>query len=571
MALFSNPFRRRSAPHKGASPGSKPTTRSTFARNLQDPLLFAWNPALREPLDEYRAAWIEITSRTIDALQNSGWLAGGVEQATAAICGPFMALNARPDPAAFGGSEADAATWARQVERRFEIWARNPYSCDFAGQMNLGQLCAQSVKWWFALGEITGIVRYKLRPGNAHGTKIQIIPPQRIPQAAVYQDEKSTQGVILDNDGTPRAYIIQNHNPNEPGVIEEEVVRARDRYGRLVVIHVHDSPPTIVRGLSPLAPAIQVVRQYDQLANATLSAALIQAIFAATIESDAPTEQLLAALQGDEEQATPMPGTAQLPPEMGDFNRFMMSRAEWYQHTKFDLGKMGKVLHIFPGEKLNFLRSEHPNDNYKPFSKTLLLEIARCLGITYEQLTGDREGATYSSERMGSAEIWLINQYRRIHIAGRLMQIAYESWLEEDIELGNTRVPNGIDGFYDNRDAFCRADWRGPAKPTADEFKTARSNQIKLANSIITREMWCADEGMDWQDVDDQIKRERDNAKALGIETQPLPNVPAGGRSSRGGRGGDGGSENGYEPSNAALDKKIDEVLDNQVADGEGR
>ena len=46
----------------------------------------------------------------------------------------------------------------------------------------------------------------------------------------------------------------------------------------------------------------------------------------------------------------------------------MAARAQWYNHTKFDLGKVGKMLHIFPGEKLNFLRSEHPNENYKPFA-----------------------------------------------------------------------------------------------------------------------------------------------------------------------------------------------------------
>lgn len=537
---------------------------ATFARNLQDPLLFAWNPALREPLDDYKAAWIEVTSRTIDALHNSGWLAGGVEQATAAMCGPFMALNSRPDPAVFGGSEADAASWSRQVERRFEVWARSPWACDFTGQMNLGQMCAQSVKWWFGLGEITGLIRYKVRPGNDHGTKIQIIPPQRIPQAARVQP--STQGVILDDDGTPHAYAINTLNPNEPGVIEEKIVRARDRYGRLVVIHVHDSPPTIIRGLSPMAPAIQVVRQYDQLANATLSAALIQAIFAATIESDAPTEQLLAALQDEEEQMTPTTGVA---PEggTGDFNRFMSARAEWYNHTKFDLAKQGKVLHIFPGEKLNFLRSEHPNDNYKPFSRQLLLEVSRCLGITYEQLTGDREGATYSSERMGSAEIWLINQYRRQHIAGRLMQIAYESWLEEDIELGATKVPGGLEAFYAQRDAFCRADWRGPAKPTADDFKTARANMVKYQNKIITREQWCSEEGADWQDVDDQLKREQDNAKALGIDTSPVQPTGRGRPSTT--PGGDG-----YEPSNErrlrAVESRLTELSDDleEVTDG---
>ena len=255
------------------------------------------------------------------------------------------------------------------------------------------------------------------------------------------------QGVVLDADGAPVTYCIDNFDANNPGVVEEKEVRARDRYGRLVVIHVHNSPPTVVRGISPMAPAIQVVRQYDQLANATLTAALIQAIFAATIESDAPTEQLLGALQDEDEQATPANGGGQAGEAGGDFSRFMAARAQWYNHTKFDLGRVGKIMHVFPGEKLNFLRSEHPNSNYKPFAKSLLQEVARCLGITYEQLTGDREGATYSSERMGGAEIWLINQHRRQHIAGRFMQIAYESWLEEDIELGETEVPGGIEAI----------------------------------------------------------------------------------------------------------------------------
>ena len=505
--------------------GPRRRSQSAFLRSLQSPFLFAWNPALREPLDEYRAAWIEVTARTIDALHNSGWLAGGVEQATAAMCGPFMALNARPDPAVFGGDEASAARWARQVERRFEVWARSPYACDLAMRHNLGQMCAQSVKWWFGLGEITGLIRYKMRPGNSHGTKIQAIPPQRIPQSA--KKQPSVQGVVLDADGAPVTYCIDNFDPNNPGVVEEKEVKARDRYGRLVVIHVHDSPPTVVRGISPMAPAIQVVRQYDQLANATLTAALIQAIFAATIESDAPTEQLLSALQDEEEQATPVNGGQA--GEGGDFSKFMSARAQWYNHTKFDLGKVGKIMHIFPGEKLNFLRSEHPNQNYKPFAKSLLQEVARCLGITYEQLTGDREGATYSSERMGGAEIWLINQYRRQHIAGRFMQIAYESWLEEDIELGETEIPGGIEAFYARRDAVCRADWRGPPKPTADDFKTAKANEIKLKNRIITREMWCADEGADWQDIDDQLKREKDNADELEIDTSPAADAPAGG------------------------------------------
>ena len=165
----------------------RPRTRSAFLRALQSPLLFAWNPALREPNDEYRAAWSDVTARTVDALHNSGWLAGGVEQATAMMVGPMMALNSRPDPAVFGDDEVAAAKWSRVVERRFELWARSAYDCDFTGRQNLGQMCAQAVKQWFGLGEITGLVRYRVRPGDTLSVRVTVTYDEagRVTQASV--------------------------------------------------------------------------------------------------------------------------------------------------------------------------------------------------------------------------------------------------------------------------------------------------------------------------------------------------------------------------------------------------
>lgn len=503
-----------------------------FLRNLQEPMLWAWNPALREPADEYRQAWVDVTSRTVDALKNSGWLAGGIEQATAMICGSMLSINARPDPSVFNNDEKAASAWARRQERRFDGWARSAYECDLTGRQDLGQLTKGGVKSWFGLGESVGLVRHVKREGQTHGTKIQMLPPTRIPQAAQWQTPQSVQGVVLDRDGAPKAYWFKtmDYRMMSPEG-QERLIQARDKYGRPVVIHVmHDVPPTVVRGISPLAPALQILRQFDQLANATLSAALIQAIFAATIESDAPTEHLLQFFQSQDEQA---PGG--LP---GEFASWLASRWEWYKNTNFDMGKPGRVQHIYPGEKFNFLESKHPNENFKAYARFLLLEIARCLGITYEQLTGDREGATYSSERMGSAENWPIIVDRRQHVAAPLMQIAYEAWLEEDIELGFTEVPGGLPAFLANRSAFCRADWRGPPKPTADELKAARAMEIKLDKHVITREVACADEGLDWEDVDDQRARERDNAEALGLDDDPMDS--------------DSGDVGGYEPDDEA-------------------
>jgi lambda family phage portal protein len=495
---------------------------SEFMRDLSTGQMAGFRVALREPADEHRQAWYDATARTIESIHNSGWLSGGIDQATNAICGPMLALNARPDPKLMGGPD-NAQTWARDVERRFSAWAVSAYACDIYARNNLGQLCSQAQKHWFATGEIVGVVRYKKRPGNTHGTKLMMLPSKRIPQYARNKD--AVQGLILDADGAPIRACFETIDPRNPWVVDEIEVPFRDTLGRPQVILIHDSPATVVRGITPLAPVIRVIRQCDQLFNATLTQALVQALFAATITSDAPDEDMFAAIQGADEQLTsPVPaGTVD---EGGNFARLMRMRADWYRNTRLDLGTVGKLVHLFPGEKLEFKGSESPNSNFKDFCRFLLREIARCIGITYEQLTGDREGATYSSERMGGAEQWLQTLYRRTHIAGKFMQMAYEAWLEEDIELGNTPFPGGLDGFLANRDLASRADWRGPPKPTADDLKTAKANEVKKANGILTKEAWCAEEGTDWEDVDDQRLREQQNEKRLNLDP-PLPG-PAG-------------------------------------------
>jgi lambda family phage portal protein len=559
----------------------RPAPLATFLRDNSAGTLSGFRVAMREPADDYRLAWYDATSRTIDALHNSGWLAGGVNLATDAICGPNMALNARPDPTIFGEKQAGAklaAEWARNVERRFEAWGRSAYACDIYARQNLGQQCSQSVKAWFGTGEIAGVVRFKKKPGNTHGTKIMLLPSKRIPQSS-RTNPRSVQGVVLDTDGAPVRIIFETFDPVNPGVVTEIEVPVRDPEGRPQTIHIHDSPPTVVRGITPLAPAIRVVRQFDQLFNATLTTALIHALFAATVESSAPTEEIFAALQGEEESATPdnpvvTGGTFGLG---GNFSRLMGLRAAWYRNTKLDLGVVGKLVHLFPGEKLEFKSSTTPNANFKDFTRFLLREIAKCLGITYEQLTGDREGATYSSERMGGAEAWLTTLYRRTHIAGRFMQIAYEAWLEEDIELYETSggtlgtpFPGGLAAFLANRDAASRSDWRGPPKPTADDLKTAKANEVKKANGVLTREAWCAEEGTDWQDVDDQRLREQENEKDLKINPpapSPTGQPGSGNVTPQGRAGGSPKAENDrlvdalMIEDDKLRDRKVDEAL----------
>jgi phage portal protein, lambda family len=470
--------------------------------------LFAWRPALRDARDDVASAYVLAAARAIDTLHNSGWIAGAVEQAVASTVGVSLRLQARPDRTVLGWSDAEAERWTDIVERRWTLWSENPVECDAAGTHTIGQLTAQVLRCWFAYGEAFSLLPAQRRPYALTRTKVQLVPPHKVPQD---NDDlmRIFQGVRIDGYGFPVAYRFVREDRNYTR--ETVDISARDGAGRPQVIHIFEGLPGQVRGITPLAPVLRIVRQFDQLADATLTAALVQAIFAATIESEAPTEQVLQALQDEIEQ-----GQKQGIGGAG-IKDYLAVKAEWYDITKINLGNSGRVAHLFPGETLKFNRSEHPNDTYEAFAKFLLREIARCLGLTFETLTGDYTGATYSSVRMATAENWPILLNRRTNICGRFLQQVYEAWLDEEISSGRIPFPGGYMAFVAQRSAACAADWRGPAKPQADDLKSAKAHEIYKRLGVMTDEMICSDLGVDYADVYEQRRREQEMRKRLGL------------------------------------------------------
>ena len=120
--------------------------------------LFAWRPALRDAREDVASAYIEAAARAIDALHNSGWIAGAVEQAVASTIGTGLRLSPRPDRIALGWDEKQAEEWTSLVERRWILWAENPVECDAAGKHSIGELTAAVLKTWYAYGEAISLL-----------------------------------------------------------------------------------------------------------------------------------------------------------------------------------------------------------------------------------------------------------------------------------------------------------------------------------------------------------------------------------------------------------------------------
>jgi lambda family phage portal protein len=465
-------------------------------RGGQSPFFFNWNPALRDQRDEVRVSYVEAAARAIDAMHNSGWIAGAVDQSISSTIGTGLRLAARPDREALGWTADQADKWSETVERRWSAWSENPIECDAAGKMSIAQMTDAMLRAYYSHGEALVLMPFVRRSISLTATKVQLLPPHRLVQDSNIAG-RMFQGVAVDGFGLPLSYRIRAG----ADLFQTTDIRARDGAGRPQVAHLFEGREGQMRGITPLAPALRTVRQYDQLADATLQAALIQALFAATVEGDAPTDEIMRALQSEEEQAAGDLETAPIDALIG-------AQAAWYQNSKIDLGGAGRVVHMFPGQKLQFNRSEHPNSTYEAFAKFLLREVSRCLGMTFETLTGDYSGATYSSVRMATSEIWPIILRRRQNICARFLQMVYEAWMEEQIEEGFLPFPSGLMGFLANRPAAVAANWRGPAKPQADDLKTAKGHEIYLNMGVISRERVADDLGFDWGDDAERIGRE---------------------------------------------------------------
>lgn len=487
---------------------------SSFMRSEQSPFFFNWRPTLRDGRDDVRAAYVSAAGRAIDALHNSGWIAGAIAQATASTMGDGLRLALKPNIEALGWTKETGDGWARDVEREFEAWAGNALECDAGGKLKLGQIARAGLMSHFSHGETLALLPMVPRPWSQTRTKVKLLPPHKLVQDS--DGERMFSGVTMGQWGLPLAYRIMMRIGQS---YEEKIdIPARDGAARPQVVHIFDADfADQVRGITPMAPVLRVVRQYDQLADATLTSALIQAIFAATVQSDAPTSDVLNALQDDEEQGV----------GSGSIEGYLGAKADFYDGTKIDLGRGGKIAHLFPGEKLEFHGSETPNATYEAFAKFLLREIARCLGMTFETLTGDYTGATYSSVRMATSEIWPIVTARRNNIVAPLYQNTFDAWLEEAIEAGRITYPGGIYAFLVQRNNATRAEWRGPAKPQADDLKTQKAHEGYKRMGVMTDEQICAERGEDWEDVYEQRAREKALREKLGLPEGDTLNTAA--------------------------------------------
>jgi lambda family phage portal protein len=468
------------------------------------PVTATWLAYRRDQDDAMLASAELAAGRAFEVLCNSGWIAGAIETACAQIIGPGLRLQAKPVPGVTGMSPEDCNAWADTVETAWRAYAETE-AIDVYGRTNAAGIQRAALRSYFGGGEILALHTYDSRPGEVFRSKVHLLDPARIDEGGSTLDTK--RGIRFKA-GRPDAVMLRDKDPVLGTELMAKPVPFKSRSGKPMASLIFDQlvPGGQTRGVTPLLPALRVLKQLDQLEDAHLQTALWQAISAATITSNAASLDVADVL-----------GEPNVPAGMS-LADYASAKAAWYKSRPINLKELNAVHHLLPGESLEFKGTDKgAAQSFEIFLKALQLEIASALAMSFEAFSGDYSDASYSSVRMSNSGNWPKVLHRRKNIVGRFMQDVYSAWLETEIIHGRIRVPGGIEAFWALRPYFTSAEWVGPPKPSADALKDAKAAEIRLENGLTSLAFETAEIGLDAGEQMALRKRESEQARAMGL------------------------------------------------------
>jgi lambda family phage portal protein len=498
----------------GAHEGAERTSRE----------LGSWNTPLRSPDAEINREKSTLDARSRDLVRNTGYMRGAVSIHQDSIVGSQFRLNAKPNTKVLGLDDAWAEEFQAEVEAKFGLYAESPECWIDAARMNtLTGLIRMAVGGFFFSGEVLGTLEWMSNVGRPFRTALQLIDPDRLsnPQG-IADDEYLRRGVEKNGYGAPLAYHIQMGHPNDVNLasmnrFKWKRVPVRKPWGRLMVVHIIEQMrPDQTRGVGEMVSVLKQMKMTGKFQDIVLQNAVVNATFAAAIESELPPELAFQTLgYGDSVTS----GAAQYMTDVAAFNSGARNMAI----------DGARIPHLYPGSKLKMYPAGTVGGVGDRFEESLLRHVASGLGLSYEQFSRDYTKTNYSSARASMNETWKYMQSRKKTVADRLANAIYVAWLEEAINAGEIKsMPSNAPSFYDklNKDAYANCTWIGAPRGQIDEMKESQAALLKIGGGVSTLEDECAKLGKDWREVIAQRAREQKALEAAGITINTAPTKP---------------------------------------------
>jgi lambda family phage portal protein len=434
----------------------------------------------------------DLRGRARDLERNVPIAASAVATKATNVVGGGLQLQSCVDATVLGLTEEQADAMEEQNEREFRLFAR---TCDLSRVQHWAELQFLAFRSEALSGDVFAVRRFRLDPGDAYGTKIQLLEADRVSNPFRRADaDKISGGVEYDSDGVPIAYHVSDRHPGglRTAGLNWSRLPAFNELGDRLVLHLFERlRPEQSRGVPYLAPVIEHIKQLGNYADAEVAAAVVSAMYTMIIESaaeeptdavDTPVGQKDASLNGDEVK----------------------------------LGA-GATLSLLPGEKAQFANPARPNAQFDPFVQAFLRQIGAALELPVELLVKHFE-ASYSASRAALEMAWQFFDRQRGRFGRHFCDEIYSWFMDEGVSFGRLARP----GYFQDparRAAYLGALWHGPRKPSLQPYQEAQADAIDILETRTrTREDVCLERtGGRWETKHRQIVKEEKALVEIGV------------------------------------------------------
>jgi lambda family phage portal protein len=384
------------------------------------------------------------------------------------------------------------------IEQHWERWGK---SADVTGRhKSLYAVLRTIVRAVARDGEaIVRIIRNRSLP---YGIGLQLLESDRLDDTLNMRLQNGNtirQGVEIDSLGRPVAYHVKTSHPGESFAMAAGVVE-RIPAADLCHIYLPDRAEQ-VRGVTWMHAVILRGATLHKFEEAAVTAAQIGASKIAAIERSE-----------DSLDASSMMFDGRSSSGIGQINV-----------------EAGEMFELPPGYRLNSWNPEYPHANFDPFLKACLRGLAAGLDVAAHNLTGDMTDVNYSSARiaeLSEREAWMILQDWLI---GSFVQPIYEEWLAMALLMGQITFPqSGSVLPADRLQKFVLASsFRGRRWQWVDPLKDGQANQVLLAARLTSRTRITAEQGVEFDDLVDELADEQQQLEDAGLAASPEPAAPA--------------------------------------------
>lgn len=380
------------------------------------------------------------------------------------------------------------------IEAAWREWCRAEF-CHIGGSLHFSDMERLLMGEVFEAGDV--FIRIHRSGTGAVPISLEVIESERLAdewEAPSHNGNLVRQGVECDAYNRPVAYWVHEFHPGDPRRPMQQDRLLRIPADEIIHMRTLARWPQ-VRGVPWMHAAMTRLNQLGEFQEAAVVAARVGAEKVMVLEES----------------------------EAGGLAEALGEDVQNDGTLTWNSGK-GQVDILPTGTKLADWNPNYPNDNFDPFVRSALRDIAAAFGVSYEALSRDYSQSNYSSSRLSlidDRDLWrTLQQWWIRNFRERLHRI----WIEAAI-LSRAVPAVPVAAYVANRAQFESVSWKPRGWSWVDPTKEVKAytEAVRSGFTTVSNVIAMTGGGVDLEDVIEERRRELDlmAEKDLAFDTDP--------------------------------------------------